>query len=756
MLRRITAAVGSFTLLAAATAAQAQTTAKEMFTPVQNDLALVNLRKLLGCVVDGVWTAATCNDDRPLTVALGYFNVGTLIVATILGCYLLYSLVADTANDGEAFGRGSSARYTLLRVITGAILSLPIKSGLSLVQILVVQLAVWGSGFGDTLWARVAGTQLTGMYGTLAQPTHQSGDFVLRGKLAEILMGRLYGYVCAQALQKYAGNVSGRDGAASIISQKTDNIGLLGLSSSKSTSYHFADTNGYYRKSDNFCGSVVYEYAKLDPKLPDTKDANTTKVLLDWAEQQSQRSFLAAIDSLDGAASGIASTITSGTRDDAAIKTRIKQAIDAAYNMANQSLTQSNKAQLDAALKAYLDNATGNGWLSAALWQRSMSLVQVKLLATSAAATGSIKVVPPANITAYIPYLARSAYAPLVEEAQRNLTYVTSFGGYIAAQGSGSVASVASDSPAAQADPSDRFAKALSAIYSGILSIISTSDSPTWKDPVLDVQQIGQIIAYFGIGATTAGVGADFADWALGLVKFDKDGGLRQAAQGAAGFFYFLALILFVAAFMLIGLVPFVVIVHFLMATFNWFLVVAEAMIAVPIWLLTKFMPARSDSFVGNSGQGYMFFLGILLRPPLIVIGLLVSLLLMRVGLDITNVFFRGALAMIAPDGTIAYAMVGTAGLFVYAVVLFSIVTLAAGQISLLPETVLSWIGGQIERRTGNTAAVGAAGIVMPHAPTQIPARNIGRMVKDSRQGDRTVLEKMRVGEGRKDPGKGK
>ena len=80
MLRRIAAGAGSFGLLAAATAAQAQTTGKEIFTPVQNDLALINLRKLLGCVVDGVLTAATCSDDRPLTVALGYFNVGCLIV----------------------------------------------------------------------------------------------------------------------------------------------------------------------------------------------------------------------------------------------------------------------------------------------------------------------------------------------------------------------------------------------------------------------------------------------------------------------------------------------------------------------------------------------------------------------------------------------------------------------------------------------------------------------------------------------------
>ncbi len=442
MLRRIIAAGASLAAFAAAGAAQAQTTSKEVFTPVTNDLALINLRKLLGCVVDGVWTAATCSDDRPLTVALGYFNVGCLIVSTILACYLLYSLVADTANDGQAFGRGSSAKYTILRVLTGAILSLPIKSGLSLVQILVVQIAVWGSGFGDSLWTRVASTQLTGMYGTLAQPTQALGDFALRGKLAKVLEARLYGHVCAQSLQQYANNVSGRDNAASIVSQTATDTGMFGSWSPQTTTYYFADMNGYFRRSNNLCGSVIYEYQKINVNLADTKDASTTTLLIALAEQQSQRAFQAAFNSLDSAASGIASTIMSGARDEQAIQGRIKDAIDAAYTNVSQSLTQSNNSQLDQALRTYLDNSTENGWLSAALWQRSMSLVQAKLLAASAGPSASVTTVPPAAISTYMPSLGHSAYWPLAQEAQRNVNYVGTFSGFIAAQGTGSASRV--------------------------------------------------------------------------------------------------------------------------------------------------------------------------------------------------------------------------------------------------------------------------------------------------------------------------
>ncbi|MBV5266379.1 DotA/TraY family protein, partial [Pinisolibacter sp. B13] len=163
--------------------AAAQTTSKQIFTPTTDDLALANLKKLLGCTVDALWNSTTCSETRPLTTALAYFNVACLIVATLVACYLLYSMVADTANDGQIFGRSIETRYTLLRVGLGAILALPVSSGLSVVQLLVIQVALWGSGGGDTLWAKVAPTMLAGMYGSSASaaPTGTYGtDYALR------------------------------------------------------------------------------------------------------------------------------------------------------------------------------------------------------------------------------------------------------------------------------------------------------------------------------------------------------------------------------------------------------------------------------------------------------------------------------------------------------------------------------------------------------------------------------------------------
>lgn len=749
MLRWLLAAA-TLALLSTHVVAQTQPSATEIFKPVQNDLALVNLRKLLGCVVDGVWTAAACSDTRPLTVALGYFNVACLIVATILACYLLYSLVADTANDGQPFGRATNTKYTLLRVMAGAILALPIKSGLSLVQILVVQFAVWGSGFGDTLWTKVAGTQLSGMYGTLSAPQAYEGDFVLRGTLARAMEGRLYGHVCAQALTQYAANVSGNPAAASIQTATTPNYGTYGsYSTVSSTTYHFRDNNGYFRKSDNLCGGVTHEYTRISPQLTDTNDASLSTTLISLAEQQAQTIFQAAISSLDASANGIATTIVYGSRDDVAIKTQIKSAVDSAYAIAAQSITQTNNSQLQSAITIYLNTSTTNGWLSAALWQRSLSAVQAKLSASSAAATAKIGIVLPAGINSYIPFFGHgdSAYVALADKAQRDLTYVASFNGYFAAQGMGSVTTITSDSQAKEFDAPGLTGKAIALIYSGIFKAINYTNDGTWRDPILETQSIGQTITYFTMGTATAGATATAVS-----EYFNDDSALKKAIIGLSGatatFLFFITTLLFAAAFLLIGLVPFVIIVHFLMATFNWFLVIAEAMVAVPVWLLTKFMPARSDTFVGNSGQGYLFFLGILLRPALIVIGLLVALLLMRVGLDITHLFFRGALAMLSPDGSIAMAMLGASGIFVYALAMFSIIVMAAGQISALPETVLGWIGAQVERRSGHAAAIQAAGIIMPSSPAQIgrsaAARGMQALVGSNRHGSRTMIDHLR------------
>ncbi|GEM_PF-4513730 len=702
-MRRIPLLAAPGASLALAAAAQAQqanpATSREIFTPVDNDLALTHLRKLLGCVVDGVWKSAACTDDRPLTVALGYFNIACLIVATILACYLLYSLVADTANDGEPFGRQTDTKWTLLRVMAGAIFALPIKSGLSLIQLLVVQVAVWGSGAGDTLWQRVAAAQLNGMYGSLPPSERMIGDFVLRANLARALEGRLYGQVCKAALEDYARNVSG--GKSIQLSESRQEFATAeGLNSfGKAIVYTFADPSGYFRNSDNLCGAVSFDFGTFIPANANGDDAASSKALTTFAEQYGQQSIERAMGVILARSAAIAGQISGGIRDDVATKRAVVQALNEAENTATQSLLQSS--QLQGIVGRYLDDARQNGWLSAVMWQRSMTAVYAKLL--SVPITATCHVVKPADPTSYIPYFGRdaNAYTILSQKAERDIGYVNSLSGLFAAQSTGNPSTVASDSASKEADGNGLIARTVSYIYANLIRIIagdSTADTTAWKDPILEAQQIGNTISYFSMGAAGLAGGTGV------LSRWDVTG----ASGAASTFMWMVSGALFAAAFVLSGLTPFMLVVHFILAAINWFLVIAEAMVAVPVWLLTKFMPARGTGLVGDSSQGYFFLLGILLRPPLIIVGLLLSLLMMRVGFDIANIFFRGALSMMSPDGTISSVLLGVGGIVTYVLVLFTIILLAAGQISALPEQVLGWLSHTIERRAAGQAAASA------------------------------------------------
>ena len=186
-----------------------------------------------------------------------------------------------------------------------------------------------------------------------------------------------------------------------------------------------------------------------------------------------------------------------------------------------------------------------------------------------------------------------------------------------------------------------------------------------------------------GLGATTAATGVTSA-----LVP----GGVGSLASVATTVLLAVTITLFVIAFVIGGLLPLLPVLYFLAAAIGWFLIVVEAMIAMPIWLITKFFPARSPSLVGDSRRGYVFLLGLLIRPALIVIGLIASIVMARVGLDLINMVFRGILVMMVPDGGYGSIFAALAGLVAYTLALVSLVGFSSSLITLLPETVLGWI----------------------------------------------------------------
>src|SRR5215213_2706445 len=157
---------------------------------------------------------------------------------------------------------------------------------------------------------------------------------------------------------------------------------------------------------------------------------------------------------------------------------------------------------------------------------------------------------------------------------------------------------------------------------------------------------------------------------ATGAASAFLPGGWGSAASIATTVLLATTITLFVIAFVIGGMLPLLPVLYFIAAAIGWFLVVVEAMIAMPIWVITKFFPARTPTLVGDSRRGYVFVLGLLVRPALIVIGLIASIVMARVGLDLINMVFRGILVMMVPDGGYGSIFAALAGLVAYTLAL--------------------------------------------------------------------------------------
>lgn len=200
------------------------------------------------------------------------------------------------------------------------------------------------------------------------------------------------------------------------------------------------------------------------------------------------------------------------------------------------------------------------------------------------------------------------------------------------------------------------------------------------------------------------------------------------------------ALALFVAGFMMTFYAPLYPFLLFLAGAMSWLLYVIEAMVAGPLVCFGLTHPEGHD-FLGKSEQSVMLLLGVFLRPVLMVVGFLGSMILTYVGFAVVNFGFShvlreefdnfytagGATLHTTPDKNLsvinAIYNVVTASptnsngqhseftgsdmtnfllipiLFVfYGLVVVEIVNQCFSLIHILPDQVLRWIGGPVQQ----------------------------------------------------------
>jgi conjugal transfer/type IV secretion protein DotA/TraY len=194
-------------------------------------------------------------------------------------------------------------------------------------------------------------------------------------------------------------------------------------------------------------------------------------------------------------------------------------------------------------------------------------------------------------------------------------------------------------------------------------------------------------------------------------------GAALGAVEAIGPYMVVLSLLLISYGFLLAYLLPAIPFLIFLYGVLAWVVMVMEALAAAPLWVAAHALP-DGDGLAGQGGRhGYLLFLGVLMRPPMMVIGFLLAMALMTgLGRVIGHM-----LAVFGFD-RVGESFLGVSGFLAFSVIMGLCVVTAAwrlfGLAAHLPERAVSWIGAhvgghaEVEEARRIQSGYGAAGTV--------------------------------------------
>lgn len=143
-----------------------------------------------------------------------------------------------------------------------------------------------------------------------------------------------------------------------------------------------------------------------------------------------------------------------------------------------------------------------------------------------------------------------------------------------------------------------------------------------------------------------------------------------------------------------VPLIPFII---FTGGAITWFLLVIEAMVAGPLVAIGLMMPSGHHEVLGKAEPALMLVFNIFLRPSLMILGMLAGMLLSNVLLQMIfytfwQIVIPGTTSALTAASSVILSWIFYLGAFVALTV--TVVNKSYATIYLLPDRVITWIGG--------------------------------------------------------------
>ena len=626
--------------------------------------------------------------------------VGTLtgFVAAIAMAWLCYGLIMQIfrgAETSRVLDRNMSAMF-LVRMGFAAVMMMPLSSGFSAGQLLVVKTALWGAGMAKTV------------YGTAVKAVGPDSMLIAEPIIPgtkTIVAGLMRNELCRALVNAAAAQPGLVPAPAPVSNQLAGGTAYPGSYITWAYALSAGNATG-----DATCGTV---------SIRTPQSSNTTIAGVSVDITGTQRTILTNVIANDirPAVEGVAQQLWATKKASALVP--LQGVLTAATKDYSDQLTQAAQSKMRdirAALQDAADARAGNvglatgmtkladlGWTQAGAYYLEFARLNGQTLSL-------LNATPVVNAPSY-QGLGRSLSQDLAPFAASATAFMTKLNSYVSTNDG-------LDVPGGNADlfsgatPGDDGAGAIEQMFrsmhlnESLLRLFVSGMSPTgnmWNDPFSALMKLGNDMATIALTAFgLAGLLNSQTGTAATAVWSVLSGNPVAAGTAVVGHFVvsFLATPIFAGlmAILVPGLViafvlPLIPWLMFLAGVIGWLILVCEAVIAVPLWMLAH-LTFQGEGMHGRAQEGYALLFNVLTRPTLMIVGLFLGYLIFAASSYLIRQGFGVAAGFVLENGWLVTNVIGVAVMLcIFVLAHTATALLSFRMITLLPHHLPKLIG---------------------------------------------------------------
>ena len=731
---------------------------------VREETSIGLLRSVFGSTIDNLISgndpAGAAGQTEILPAMLGYFNGGLAIVGGLLLLGIMTIGVANSANDGEVFGRNWNPTWTVARMVAGMGMLLPTTAGFSFAQVFVLMVALWGVGLANGVYK--VGIEM----GILApesavQGINHPGSFYGMRSFAQKYVMSAY---CARAANEVFGEHGGASNIPKVGINRDTRDRRVDLGNSRYDVYEFKDRN---KESDlaglePICGEL--RIAAQPPEATDQGDNGNAQASRTLArigretytiKRSAIRTLMGDLDKwveswpYDADQDGWSDVKSSRFNE-------IVRAADAKVVAALRGQGQNAEGQMDGVIQQVVEDVTRSGWAEAGTWFQKIGHIRMSLINTTAASVATIE--PSFRAVTDKDDARQELFERTVNLGSKTLIKAFRRDGEEIGdanptparfdnlfQDIGTDGGRAPDITGFKSMLTDKLNSTSNRWIQEVTSIVTGANGGGNSFLERQARQLAEIMC--GENNRIGGainrmkcVGDMVTVTRSGL--YVLDGGLKTTIsiiRGGAGVFsatpivggiskvadvvwdWFLAFpamhiarlgkFMEPVSFMFAVVLPSLPMMIFMVVIVGWLLGVLQTILAIPLWALLHMTP--EPTFVGSQRQGYLLLLSLFARPALAVIGLFAAILISDPLVTfVVNGFFaiRGAIDGGMGDNIVLYYLSAVPQFLMWMLALSILLVVVLHMCFALPQTlpgaVLQWIGAGVTD-LGESGAMG-------------------------------------------------